>query len=129
MGIRVVCPKGHRFKVKDKYAGKRGLCPHCTDKTYIQVPDLMSASQHGVDQVIEHEHPKLKATSSMESGLDPGSSHVFDEPFSVNQSAESSGSILSGSLIQHNTMCHKCGARAPMWFAKCPQCGEFLKHE
>lgn len=29
MGIVCHCPNGHRVKVKDKLAGKRGLCPRC----------------------------------------------------------------------------------------------------
>lgn len=29
MGIRVVCPRGHRLHLKAFLAGKRGLCPHC----------------------------------------------------------------------------------------------------
>ena len=29
MGIVCHCPNGHRVKVKDKLAGKRGLCPQC----------------------------------------------------------------------------------------------------
>ncbi|QDU98684.1 DUF4339 domain-containing protein [Lignipirellula cremea] len=29
MGIRFLCPNGHRLNVKTFLAGKRGLCPHC----------------------------------------------------------------------------------------------------
>ena len=29
MGIVCHCPNGHRIKVKDRFAGKRGLCPTC----------------------------------------------------------------------------------------------------
>jgi hypothetical protein len=29
MGIRVVCPHGHRLHLKAFLAGRRGLCPHC----------------------------------------------------------------------------------------------------
>jgi hypothetical protein len=32
MGIVAYCPNGHRIKVKDKLAGKRGLCPTCGAK-------------------------------------------------------------------------------------------------
>jgi len=37
MGIQVECPNGHSFKVKDKYAGKKGLCPHCEGQVIVQV--------------------------------------------------------------------------------------------
>lgn len=29
MGIVAFCPTGHRVKVKDHLAGKKGICPHC----------------------------------------------------------------------------------------------------
>lgn len=29
MGIVCHCPNGHRIKVKDRFAGKRGVCPTC----------------------------------------------------------------------------------------------------
>ncbi len=32
MGIRVVCPNGHKLNVKSFLAGKRGVCPHCGAK-------------------------------------------------------------------------------------------------
>jgi hypothetical protein len=32
MGIVCYCPNGHRVKVKDRFAGLRGLCPHCGAK-------------------------------------------------------------------------------------------------
>ena len=44
MGIQVECPNGHIFKVKDKYAGKKGLCPHCEGQVIVQVPDALTAN-------------------------------------------------------------------------------------
>lgn len=35
MGIRFVCPNGHRLNVKTFLAGKRGICPHCGTKVDI----------------------------------------------------------------------------------------------
>jgi hypothetical protein len=32
MGIVCYCPNGHRVKVKDRFAGLTGLCPHCGAK-------------------------------------------------------------------------------------------------
>ena len=39
MSIRVVCPKGHSLKIKDKYAGRTGFCPLCKSPIKIPVPD------------------------------------------------------------------------------------------
>lgn len=116
MGIRVVCPKGHVFKVKDKYAGKRGLCPYCRGRVVVRVPDLMSTTSETFK----------RSTGSAAPAADPGSSSIFDD--SSADRAASSGSLLSGSIIRHKILCAKCGERAPMWFARCPNCGEFLDH-
>ena len=35
MGIRFYCPNGHKLNVKEKLAGKRGICPHCGVKLLI----------------------------------------------------------------------------------------------
>lgn len=40
MGIVAFCPQGHRVKVKDHLAGKRGICPTCSER--FQIP-LVSA--------------------------------------------------------------------------------------
>ncbi len=37
MSISVLCPNGHRHRVKDRYAGEVGLCPTCLAP--IHVPD------------------------------------------------------------------------------------------
>jgi hypothetical protein len=29
MGIVAFCPQGHRVKVKDEFAGRKGICPEC----------------------------------------------------------------------------------------------------
>jgi len=104
MGIRVKCPNGHVFKVKDKYAGKRGLCPHCTDKVSVRVPEKSK---------------ELPDPSHGES--------VFDEYEKVLE-PESSGSLVgSGSVRMHKSQCKKCLAEVPIWFATCPACGEYMQ--
>ena len=37
MGIRIVCPNGHKLNIKSFLAGKRGVCPHCGAKFEIPV--------------------------------------------------------------------------------------------
>jgi len=110
MGIRVSCPNGHVFKVKDKYAGKKGLCPHCEGQVIVRVPDLMSTAS----KTIQHK----RATPPMDAAASESGS-IFDDPASVSS---------SGSVIQHKTTCNKGGKKAPMWFARCPACGEYLDH-
>lgn len=120
MGIQVRCPHGHTFKVKDKYAGKRGLCPHCTEQVVVQVPDLESsdALAKAYRQAVTEEHRAAHA-------VDTGSSSIFDDvPHEADPS--SSGSMLGSSVIRHNVRCSFCNTSVPMWYAKCPSCGHFM---
>lgn len=41
MGIVAHCPMGHRIKVKDSFAGKKGVCPTCGAK--FRIPQLAVA--------------------------------------------------------------------------------------
>jgi len=128
MGIQCECPNGHTFKVKDKYAGKKGLCPHCEGQVIVQVPDAMTASASDVLQreaiqrrQASHEHSDSRDSSS--------GSHVFDDPNEGPSPASSgtSGSLLGSSVLRHNIKC-KCGQHVPMWYARCPGCGRYLEH-
>ena len=117
MGIQVRCENGHEFKVKDKYAGKKGICPFCPGQVTVRVPEadstdrLSSAAYRAVRE--EHEHHAHDSSSSV---LDDHEPHAED----------SSASLLGSSVIRHDTRC-KCGESVPMWYAKCPKCGVFLE--
>ena len=41
MGIVAHCPKGHRVKVKDEFAGRKVLCPTCQVKFRIPAPAVV----------------------------------------------------------------------------------------
>ena len=77
MGIQVECPNGHVFKVKDKYAGKKGLCPHCEGQVLVQVPDALSKSQSS--DILQQEAIQRRQASQHHSSSSSGS-HVFDDP-------------------------------------------------
>ena len=117
MGIAVTCPNGHEFKVKDKYAGKKGLCPFCKGQVAVRVPDAVSSDQlqKAARRVAAEEHGAGAAAESAAS--------VFED--SLAEGGGASSSLLGSSVIQHNVKC-KCGQRVPMWFARCPKCGEFM---
>ena len=144
MGIAVTCPNGHQFKVKDKYAGKKGLCPYCEGQVLVRVPDALSsrdfkAAVHraaAADRAALSDIKKRGVAPSKVGATDtvpdttgaghgePGhGSSVFDEP--LQQNSDTSGSLLGSSVIRHNVIC-KCGEHVPMWFARCPKCREFM---
>ena len=114
MGISVTCPHGHEFKVKDKYAGKKGLCPFCEGQVAVRVPDAVSSEdlQRAARRVAAQQH-----------GASDSSASVFDD--NVAQGAAASGSLIGSSVIRHNVKC-ACGEHVPMWFARCPKCGQYM---
>ncbi|MGD9633508.1 MAG: hypothetical protein AB7G28_05925 [Pirellulales bacterium] len=132
MGIQVKCPNGHTFKVKDKYAGKKGLCPHCEGQVIVVVPDaltLLDETDELQKDAIRHrqaaKHPTASSSSSPSSSS--SSSSVLDDSHDFGSTPGTSGSLLGSSVIRHNIKC-KCGQRVPMWYARCPHCGDYLEH-
>ena len=129
MGIQVECPNGHTFKVKDKYAGKKGLCPHCEGQVIVQVPDALTANS--ASDILQREAIARRQASHhhSESQQSSSDSHVFDDPNEgpAPSSSGTSGSLLGSSVIRHNIKC-KCGQHVPMWYARCPACGQYLDH-
>jgi hypothetical protein len=118
MGISVTCPNGHEFKVKDKYAGKKGLCPFCKGQVAVRVPDAVSSDQL--------QKAALRAAAQEHGGeAIAETASVLDDSDSDAEDGSGSGSLLGSSVIKHNVKC-KCGNRVPMWFASCPKCGEFM---
>lgn len=124
MGIRVECPHGHVFKVKDKYAGKRGLCPHCRGQVEVRVPSVMSdeSAADAYRRAVIEEHKAAHAAPP------PASSSSVLEDHPAERGSGTSGSLLGSSIIRHNLKC-KCGAKAPMWYARCPSCGAYLERQ
>ncbi|MEX2559823.1 MAG: hypothetical protein WD403_07900, partial [Pirellulales bacterium] len=45
MSIRFVCPLGHRLKVPDHRAGKKGRCPRCHQRVIVPVSDPRPSGQ------------------------------------------------------------------------------------
>jgi hypothetical protein len=121
MGIPVTCRNGHHFSVKDKYAGKKGLCPYCEGQVEVRVPDALSSHDFNkacAQAIREKQTGRVPTTSD---------SSVFDSMPDESSGSSSGSSLLGSSVVRHNIRC-KCGESVPMWFAKCPKCGVFLEH-
>ena len=120
MGIPVTCPNGHEFKVKDRYAGKKGLCPFCKGQVSVRVPDAATSDNltKAAYRAAAEEHGAGAAAAA--------ASSVFDDHDEGADDASTSASLLGSSVIRHNIRC-KCGESVPMWFAKCPKCGHFFE--
>ena len=121
MGIQVECPNGHVFRVKDKYSGVKGLCPHCEGQVVVQVRDVLLATEtnQAYRQAIVNQHRAEHPVAGSDSS-------VFDHP--QEELSDTKKGLLGSSVIRHRVKCSRCGEAIPMWFAKCPSCGDFLKH-
>ncbi len=47
MGIKFLCPQGHKLHVKSFLAGKRAICPKCGEKVTVPLEDPSDASDAG----------------------------------------------------------------------------------
>lgn len=45
MSIKVTCPNGHPLQVKNEFAGKTGLCPHCNARIVVPQPEPQGVSE------------------------------------------------------------------------------------
>jgi len=79
MGIRFLCPNGHRLNVKAFQAGRRGICPHCGT---------------GVDIPLQSTRPTSKERSA-QGGAWPASQAIAsgDAPPPLPDSASNGGEI------------------------------------
>ena len=69
-------------------------------------------------------HPAASAPAGSGSG---SSSSVLDDSHDFGSTPGTSGSLLGSSVIRHNIKC-KCGEHVPMWYARCPACGQYIEH-
>ena len=133
MPIEVVCPNGHLLKVKDKYAGKSGLCPHC------QAPLLVPAPRADDEDDSIELVPRKRIEDELTKPLPPAAAggHIDDDdeipgggtPSKAAASAAHSAgeSLLGSAVIKHQKMCRRCHQMSPIWFARCPNCDCFFR--
>ena len=106
MAIAVTCPKGHYLRLKDKYAGMSGFCPHCSAR--VDVPRAEPLLEDDVLAIMGHS-----------SSPNPAEEVVHQEPSPREQSGIS---LLGSSVLREKAACLQCGKLLPAAFAVCPQC-------
>lgn len=89
MGIVAFCPNGHRVKVKDEFAGRKGICPTCAARFRIPFPNPRAAMAPGVGSeppaaTIISRDPQLAATLPAARALpDAAAFDANDEPVDI----------------------------------------------
>lgn len=111
MSIQFNCPSGHTLRVKDKYAGKTGVCPYCHTKVVV---------------------PKLSEEAILSFLSAPGL--LNDVPPSAD--AESMGAKASDSLerlhpavvrySRETKTCSRCRKEVPSAYHLCPHCSTYF---
>ena len=112
MSIEVACKNGHRLKIKDEYAGKKGLCPKCGVPIAVPVPalsedalvDLLGQMPAVDDEPEVHQDRKTGSSSG--------------------SSSSSSMSLLGGQSMVARThkVCPACKKEVSQGYHVCPHC-------
>lgn len=113
MSIEFACPNGHKLKVKDKYAGQTGVCPHCQARVLVPKPP----SNLSDDAICDFLGPP-----------------PADDELPVHQDAlpgesgSSSGSSLLGAAMRSRgtKTCPKCRAEVRACYDLCPYCHTYF---
>ncbi len=129
MAIRVVCPNGHVLNVKDRFAGRTGLCPRC--KARVRVPSPADVTDDDILDILGPP-PSAPAPQSEPEEEPADTSAIASEEY-VHQDprhAEESGiSLLGSSIIRRGKTCPHCGRKTSFSFKWCPGCGTPLSDE
>ena len=112
MAIKVTCPNGHLLRVKDEFAGKSGLCPHC--RARIQVPQPEKMSDDDVMAMLDTAAPSAAAR--------PAEEYVHQDAQHDERLAESGIGLHASSLTRRKKVCSGCGNITSYTFKICPRC-------
>lgn len=64
MGIKFLCPNGHKLHVKSFLAGKRAICPQCGERVIVPAEDTSNTSDVGTVSVEIPVLPELSAAAA-----------------------------------------------------------------
>ncbi len=126
MGITATCANGHVLKVKDEFAGKTGLCPHCRARVFVPMPVHIRDNARITDDEIlgllgGPPQAARAAADESDSVLDGGAVSPPSET-----SRDTTVSLLAASALRKVKTCPKCQRTASTAFAHCPRCGSPL---
>jgi hypothetical protein len=122
MGITAKCANGHILRVKDEFAGKTGLCPHCRGRVFVPMPVLEKARISDDEILGLLGKPGISRRTPVEPA--PQSDSVLDAGCSTNRStSDTSISLHSSSASRKVKICAKCEHITSVAFTHCPRCG------
>jgi hypothetical protein len=110
MSIRVVCPNGHALKIKEKYAGRAGLCPICKARIKVPAPQTDVIPDDSIMDILQPHESGL-------SGLALEVPEFASEPVDRWPSDERDRTLK---------MCAKCRKEIPHEAHICPYCHTYV---
>ena len=126
MGIKATCANGHVLKVKDEFAGKTGLCPHCRGRVFVPMPiHNLEKARISDDEILGLLGKPAKAVPvAAEPVLESDS--VLDActtSLPIGHTADTGISLLGSSVVRKIKICPKCQHGTSVAFTHCPRCG------
>jgi anti-anti-sigma factor len=109
MLIVVRCPNGHVLHVKDKHAGRMGVCPRCSAPIRVPLPD----QAHGDDRI-----------GVVPASQRPSEAVVLKGPrHDGADQTSATGPPIFFSPLEKGKLCLECGKIVSQSFTICPRCG------
>ena len=124
MGITTKCANGHVLRVKDEFAGKSGLCPHCRGRVFVPMPvHCLEKARISDEEILGLlGKPGISTRAPVEAAAPSDS--VLDAAGSTNRSSgDTSVSLQSSSASRKVKICSKCEHITSAAFTHCPRCG------
>ncbi len=128
MAIRLRCSNGHLLRVKEKFAGKSGLCPYCHVR--VNVPHIKLPQAHSLsdEEILDIMGPPPAVTPLPDYADEDESTEVHVLPDAEKQpNDEGSGiSLVGSSMLKRKKFCPECARIVSYSFKWCPGCGSLL---
>jgi len=123
MGIMAKCANGHVLRVKDEFAGRSGICPHCRGRVFVPMPIRDKSS------ISDEEILGLLGQPGKPSRVPAATATVSDSVLDIRSqdipAADTIGSPGS-SVARKVKICPKCEHITSAAFSHCPRCGTSL---
>ncbi len=118
MSIQVACPNGHNLRVKDRFAGKGGYCPHCRAKVHVPLPEEFR--EDDIMSVLGPPPPMPMNESESESDDEV---YVHQEPQHARPAEESGIGLAGSSILRRGKVCPSCHVSTSFASSVCTRCG------
>ncbi len=123
MGITAKCANGHVLRVKDEFAGKSGLCPHCRGRVFVPMPIRANEKARISDDEILGVLGPAGTVARAPTAADLSSDSVLDGHSDGASHSDTVTSSPGSSFARKVKICPHCEHITSVAFTHCPRCG------